>query len=132
MCTILILTSTWILLSTPSSDPWDSIHVAALDGNIEAVKQHLADGTDVNAKNNFESTPLHSASGGGHKEIANLLIAKSADVNARDDVGQTPLDFAEEVNEDDSPEDIAVKKETADLLRKHGGKTGEELEAAGN
>ena len=27
-----------------------SIHEAALDGNIESVKQHLAAGTDVNAK----------------------------------------------------------------------------------
>ena len=116
-----------LFVRDPDPTPWNSIHVAALDGNIEAVKQHLANGTDVNVKNNFESTPLHSASGGGHKEIANLLIAKSADVNARDDVGQTPLDFAEEVNEDDSPEDIAVKKETADLLRKHGGKSGAEF-----
>jgi len=30
-----------------------------------------------------------------------------------------------------APEDIAVKKETANLLRKHGGKTGEELKAEG-
>ena len=27
-----------------------SIHDAAMDGDIEAVKQHLADGADVNAK----------------------------------------------------------------------------------
>jgi ankyrin repeat protein len=27
--------------------------------NIEAVKQHLAAGTDVNAKDNYKSTPLH-------------------------------------------------------------------------
>ena len=40
-----------------------------------------------------------------------------------DFVGMTPLDRAEEDDEDDSPEDKAVKKETADLLRKHGGKT---------
>ena len=30
---------------------------------------------------------------------------------------------------DDSPEVKATKKEIADLLRKHGGKTGEELKA---
>ena len=30
--------------------PSMSIHDAALKGNIEAVKQHLAAGTDVNAK----------------------------------------------------------------------------------
>jgi len=35
-----------------------SIHEAAFDGNIAAVKQHLAAGTDVNAKNAFGSGPF--------------------------------------------------------------------------
>ena len=38
-----------------------SIHDAALKGNIEAVKQHLAAGTDVNAKDRYGATPLHLA-----------------------------------------------------------------------
>ena len=65
-----------------------SIREAARDGNIGAVKQHIAAGTDVNAKDDNSDTPLDSAI------------------------------FAE-------------KTETADLLRKHGGKTGEELKAEG-
>ena len=71
-----------------------SIHDAAMKGNIEAVKQHLADGTDVNAKNEFGITPLHRAASRGHKEIAELLIAKGADVNAKGKNGWTPLHFA--------------------------------------
>ena len=66
---------------------------------------------------------MHVATANGHKEVGELVIAKGADVNAMDFVGMTPLDRAEEDDEDDSPEDKAVKKETADLLRKHGGKT---------
>jgi ankyrin repeat protein len=66
------------------SAPDISIHKAAEDGNIEAVKQHLAAGTAVNAKSDDGGTPLHNAVSRGHKE-------------------------------------------TADFLRKHGGKTGEEL-----
>jgi ankyrin repeat protein len=43
-------------------------------------------------------------------------------VNAKIEDGKTPLDLA-----------IHLKRtEIADLLRKHGGKTGEELKAAGN
>ena len=38
----------------------ESIHEAAYDGNIEAVKQHLDAGTDVNAKDDG-LTPLHEA-----------------------------------------------------------------------
>jgi len=64
---------------------------------------------------------LHNAAWKGHVEIAKLLIVKNADVNAKDVEGQTPLDWAEEEKH----------KEIADLLRKHGGKTAEELKAAG-
>ena len=96
-----------------------SIHDAARTGNIEAVKQHLADGAEVNAKSSGGRTPLHWAANRGHEEVAELLIAKGAEVNAMDVLlGWTPLDYAE--------------GETADLLRKHGGKTAEELKATGN
>ena len=98
----------------------NSIHKAAYDGNIEAVKQHLAAGTDVNAKDSGW-TPLTVAANNGHKEIVELLIAKGADVNAKDDDGYTPLDGAVDEGQ----------IEIADLLRKHGGKTGEELKAEG-
>jgi ankyrin repeat protein len=108
-----------------------ALRKAAKEGNIEAAKQHLAAGTDVNAKDEEGLTPLHHAALEGRKEVAELLIAAGADVNAKIEVGdykgQTPLDLAEEVSEDDSPEYKAVKKEIANLLRKHGGKTGEEL-----
>ena len=53
-----------------------SIHDAAYDGNIEAVKQHLADGADVNGKDDGW-TPLHFAAYWGHKEIVELLLAKA-------------------------------------------------------
>jgi transcriptional regulator len=71
--------------------------------------------------------------GEDQKEIAERLIAKGADVNAKERDGRTPLDSAETVVELRSLEDKvkAAKKETVDLLRKHGGKTGEELKAEG-
>jgi ankyrin repeat protein len=122
-----------------------SIHEAAYTGNIEAVKQHLAAGTDVNAKAARGWTPLHSVA---IKEIAELLITKGADVNAKDDDGSTPLHHAAfdgykeiaelliaagaEVNAKDdrlrkTPLDLAInynQTETVDLLRKHGGISG--------
>ena len=66
-------------------------------------------------------SPLHKAAWGGHKEIAELLIAEGVDVNAKNRLSLTPLDFAI----------IGKQPETADLLRKHGGMTGEELIAEG-
>ncbi len=101
-----------------------SIHDAARDGNIEAVKQHITAGTDVNAKSEWGMSPLHYAVVNGRKEIAELLIAAGADVNLISDFrfgGETPLDKA-----------IKYKQtEISALLRKHGGKTGEELKAEG-
>ncbi len=127
-----------------------SIHKAAEEGNIETVKQHLADGAAVNAKNKYEQTPLHFAAFKGHKEIAELLIAKGADVNAKGYDGSTPLHSATkevvelliangaDVNAKDDNGETSLnwaifkgKTEIADLLRKHGGKTGEELKAEG-
>jgi ankyrin repeat protein len=92
----------------------------AWKGNIEAVKQHLAAGADVNAKGDYGWIPLHYAAVSGRKEVAELLITGGADVNAKDEDGETPLDMA-----------IRLKQtETADLIRKHGGKTGKELKSA--
>ena len=99
----------------------NSIHEAAEAGNIESVKQAIADGADVNAKNEDGVTPLSSAAYFGHKKVVELLIAKDADVNAKDNLGDTPIDWAVAWDE----------PEIADLLRKHGGKTGAELKAEG-
>jgi ankyrin repeat protein len=142
-----------------------SIREAARTGNIEAVKQHLADGTDVDAKDEDGATPLHNAAVMDHvevvklliaegadvdakddidkrtpllyaamqgqKEITELLIAKGADVNAKDKHGWTPLFHAKLVYKWESPDAKVAKRQTADLLRKHGGKTNKELEAEG-
>ena len=64
---------------------------------------------------------MHYAAWRGDKEIVELLITKRADVNAKMDDGETPLDATSVFN----------KTETADLLRKHGGKTKKELKAEG-
>ena len=106
---------------TAAKAPDISINEAAYTGNIEAVKQHLAAGTDVNAKSGNGKTPLHYAAWNGHKEIVELLISKGADVNVKNDADETALDWA-----------VAWDKpEIAALHRKHGGKTGEELKAEG-
>ena len=63
---------------TPDASLWE----AAMFGKIEAVKRHIAAGTDLNAKDEWGTTPLHYAAIEGHKEVVELLIAEGADVNA--------------------------------------------------
>ena len=104
----------------PSKPPDISIHNAAHSGDIEAIKQAIADGVNVNSKGIIGgSTPLLIAAMEGHNEVVELLISKGADVNTKHNIGHTPLDWA--ISNDQT--------ETADLLRKHGGKTAEELKA---
>ena len=124
----------------------------AANGNIESVKQHLAGGADVNGKDDLGRTPLYRAAYNGHTEIAGVLLTKGADADARDENGWTPLHGAAYKNhlemlaallakkaavnakdvDGDTPLDWAKNKpEIAALLRKHGGKTGAELKAAG-
>jgi len=55
------------------SAPDISIHEAAEKGNIEAVKQHIAAGTDVNALDDDGGTPLALAIRSGNTETADLL-----------------------------------------------------------
>ncbi len=89
------------------------IHKAAFDGSIIELRRHLDAGVDANSKTRSANTPLHAAAYRGHTVVVELLVANDADVNALSVNGKTPLDWADD-------------KETADLLRKHGGKTGED------
>jgi hypothetical protein len=161
----------------PEVDIWK----AAANGNIEAIKQHLEAGTNVDAKeplggatplivaavfgrvettklliekganvkagSNDGATALHAAAFFCHTEIVKLLLDKGADVNAKNIRGETPLDaVAGEWSRE--LEDIykwfselwslqldlgrikAARPQVAALIRKHGGKTAEQLKAA--
>ena len=56
-------------------------------------------GADVNARNDFDHTPLHSAALRGDVKIAEFLIEKGATVDAYTDHGETPLHNAAVYNE---------------------------------
>ena len=108
-------------LNTKNVNGTAPLHLAARIGHKKIVELLIDKGADMNAKaDSIEFTPLHIAAREGHKEIVELLIAKGADVNVLDAGGYTPLDLAKN------------NPEITDLLRKHGGKTAEELKAEGN
>ena len=76
--------------SGSSGDIW----TATGTGNIEAVKQHLSKGVQVDAKNKDGATALHVAAILGHDEIAEFLIQKGANVNVKGGDGGTALHAA--------------------------------------
>lgn len=74
--------------------PSQNIHEAAFLGNIKALKQHIAAGTDLNEKDQYGSTPLTIAVTFGKQEVAKLLIDAGADLHATSADGSTPLHTA--------------------------------------
>ena len=72
----------------PPKDIWE----AAEQGDIEAVKEYLAIGTNVNAKDEaYGGMPLHWAAYSGRNEVAEFLINEGVDVNAKNQADATPL-----------------------------------------
>ena len=121
---LLIITISAVLFAGGGkSVPELSIYDAVEQGDITAVKQHIAAGTNVNGFLGGWSC-LDRASHKGYIEIARLLINNEADVNSRieglfDHPGKSPLDYSTE----------SKHKEISKLLRKHGAKTSDELDA---
>ncbi len=75
--------------------PEIDIHTAVVSGNAEAVKQHIAAGSDLNAKDPFGgSSPLISAAVFGKTEMAKLLLDAGVDINFQNNDGSTALHTA--------------------------------------
>jgi len=69
----------------------NTIHLAALKGELARVKTFMQGGTDVNTKDRFSCTALHWAVLANTNDVADFLIAKGSDVRAKDNNGFTPL-----------------------------------------
>lgn len=71
------------------------IQAAVMSGNLEAVKQHIKAGTDINKKEPMSgSTPLITAATFDHTEIAEALIKAGADLSIKNNDGSTALHSA--------------------------------------
>ncbi|MHC4631174.1 MAG: ankyrin repeat domain-containing protein [Planctomycetota bacterium] len=93
------------------SEPPISLQEAAAYGNVEAVKSMIAQGIDVDSReDSFYKTALHRAAISGRKDVVELLLAKGADIDARDLYLASALHFAVEND----------RKEIAELLLDRG------------
>lgn len=67
---------------------------AAEYGFLEAVKELLKAGANVNVADATGATPLHMAAGGGYLPTVRVLLEKGAHVNTQDTHASTPLHYA--------------------------------------
>ncbi len=79
---------------TPKPPAMD-IHAATFMGDMAAIRQHIAVGSDLDLKEpSMGSTPLISAAVFGKTEVALALIEAGADVNLQNNEGSTALTSA--------------------------------------
>ncbi len=70
---------------------YKSAYEAVKKGDIDDLKKHLKDGSDIDEQGLNGNTLLHYAASGDRYRIAALLIERKADINARNRLGETPL-----------------------------------------
>ena len=75
--------------------PMDTdLHKAAKDGDIDAMKDCLAENIGINEQGAQGRTALHRALGGGFMEASAFLIEKGADPAMVDSLKRTSLHWA--------------------------------------
>jgi len=101
--------------------PKMDIHTAVVTGNIEAVKQHITAGTDLNQKDPMGgSSPLMTACLFEQKAIANLLISAGADLNVKNNDGSTALHVAAFFGKTEMVKILLAKKANKSLKNNYG------------
>lgn len=84
------------LISNKYGSEQDSLlHLAAMIGEVNAVRYLIGKGIDVNVRNALHHTPLHLAAGIGHAEVVKILIREGkAEIDVFDARNQTPMHYA--------------------------------------
>ena len=80
---------------------FENLEKIVYDNDLEALKQALADGMDVNLQNQYGWTPLHMSIRRDRRDMVAYLLEQGADIDRVDGVGWTPL---MEAVMDDMPE----------------------------
>ena len=86
-------------LRLQSTEVGKSFDKRLFSDDIKIVQEAIAEGADLNAKNEFGLTALMQASIIKNKEIAKLLINMKADLNVKNNYGNTALNVASMDNE---------------------------------
>lgn len=123
VCTVIIFIVT-ILATTNLSEQRkyeSSIFTAAIHGKENLIKEFVKSGANIDSQDEYGATPLHYSLQAGHTEISKFLVISEASINIMDKEGLTPLDWAHWMNQ----------TEMANLIRKYGGKTAEQLDNEG-
>ena len=100
------------------------IFTVAGSGTVAQVQQAIKAGADVNARNEWGSTPLMYAAGfNTNPDVLSVLIKAGADVNARNERGWTPLMYAAGFNTNPDVLSVLIKAGADVNARDNNGET---------
>nr|WP_253309278.1 ankyrin repeat domain-containing protein [Rickettsia endosymbiont of Ceutorhynchus assimilis] len=71
------------------------LSINAREGTFDKVEDLIAQGANLEAKDNNDNTPLHNACNNGHFNVAKYLIEKGASLKAKNKDNKTPLELAD-------------------------------------
>ncbi|WP_264735341.1 ankyrin repeat domain-containing protein [Wolbachia endosymbiont (group A) of Rhinocyllus conicus] len=72
------------------------LSINAREGTFDKVEDLIAQGANLEAKDNNDNTPLHNACNNGHFNVAKYLIEKGASLKAKNKDNKTPLELVEQ------------------------------------
>ena len=84
-----------------ADEHFERLEKIVYDNNLEALKQEIQNGMDVNLQNQYGWTPLHMSIRRDRRDMVAYLLEQGADIDRVDGVGWTPL---MEAVMDDMPE----------------------------
>src|SRR5258708_7242162 len=82
------------LVNIKNNALWTPLHTAVLASNVEAVKELLARGAQVDAQEACKRTPLMFGAAHNKEKIARLLLKNGASVDLVDCDGMSAIDIA--------------------------------------
>jgi hypothetical protein len=68
-----------------------SLHELARNGRVEVIEKLIAEGRELDARDERGCTPLHFAVVAKQREVVAVLVGNGADVNSHNNRGDTPL-----------------------------------------
>jgi len=92
-----------------TSRDYTDIFEAIRKSDMEAVREFIYMGTDVNARDRDGWATLHRIIESCNKELTDVLISRGADINAKTNFGWTPLHLAVIYDQDDISESLLIE-----------------------
>ena len=83
----------------PEKKPPADIWQAAAEGDVEAIKGFLTNGSKIDDQGRYGYSILHLAVKNGHTAVAEFALANGADINLRSNSKKTPLHYTAQHNQ---------------------------------